>query len=247
MRFVANSEKCRKYAFLGGPPRLLRYYMGGSLKFITLLQRGGAFPIYYNITRGGGVSPDPKYALRNIWTAPKGGGAVERNTLYTKVQNVLHHFQLVEVRLTFILKQKLNPYFGRSGVTCWLSKKYSTRKDGYWLFGGWGLPGPGSAGRWRVRGPRTWAALGTVARRAWSQPVPLSETSCHRPAFTSPSLRHGGVTWEGFASLDRSLNKQGRSCLLRSSKILLGRMIFIISQRHTCATMFCTYFIFRKC
>ena len=42
------------------------------MKFITILQRGGGFPIYYNITRGrGGVSRDPKFVLRNIWTAPK--------------------------------------------------------------------------------------------------------------------------------------------------------------------------------
>ena len=43
------------------------------MKFITILQRGGGgvFPIYYNITRGrGGVSRDPKFVLRNIWTAP---------------------------------------------------------------------------------------------------------------------------------------------------------------------------------
>ena len=51
-RFVANSEKCRKYTFLGrsaqiitilhrgGSQNLLQYYMG----------RGGVFPIYYNIT-----------------------------------------------------------------------------------------------------------------------------------------------------------------------------------------------------
>ena len=72
-RFVANSEKCRKYAFLGGPPRLLRYYKGGvieiyynttrggrgSSRFITILQGGG-----------GGVYRDPKFVLRNIWTAP---------------------------------------------------------------------------------------------------------------------------------------------------------------------------------
>ena len=38
------SEKCRKYAFLGGPPRLLRYYKGGVIE------------IYYNTTREGGSS-----------------------------------------------------------------------------------------------------------------------------------------------------------------------------------------------
>ena len=68
-RFVANSEKCRKYMFFegsaqilmilhrGGYQNLLQYYMGGGLP--NLLQ-------YYN---GGGVSRDPKFVLRNIWTA----------------------------------------------------------------------------------------------------------------------------------------------------------------------------------
>ena len=68
--FVANSEKCCKYTFLGGSAQiitilhrggyqnLLQYYMGGGLP--NLLQ-------YYN----GGVSRDPKFVLRNIWTAPK--------------------------------------------------------------------------------------------------------------------------------------------------------------------------------
>ena len=53
-RFVANSEKCRKYTFLGGSAQiitilhrggyqnLLQYYMGGgSSRFITILQGGG--------------------------------------------------------------------------------------------------------------------------------------------------------------------------------------------------------------
>ena len=70
LRFVANSEKCRKYTFLGGSAQiitilhrggyqnLLQYYMGGgSSQFITILQWGG-------------VSRDPKFVLRNIWTAP---------------------------------------------------------------------------------------------------------------------------------------------------------------------------------
>ena len=69
-RFVANLEKCRKYTFLdgsaqiitilhrGGYRNLLQYYMGGSSRFITILQWGR------------GVSRDPKFVLRNIWTAP---------------------------------------------------------------------------------------------------------------------------------------------------------------------------------
>ena len=44
----------------GGHWNLLQYYKGGgSSRFITILQRGG-----------GGVSLDPKFVLRNIWTAP---------------------------------------------------------------------------------------------------------------------------------------------------------------------------------
>ena len=50
--------KCRKYTFLGG-----------SAQIITILHRG-VIEIYYNITMGGGVSRDPKFVLRNIWTAP---------------------------------------------------------------------------------------------------------------------------------------------------------------------------------
>ena len=58
MHFVANNEKCRKYVFLGG-----------SAQIVTILQReghqnllqhnigGGVFPIYYNITMGGGAGP----------------------------------------------------------------------------------------------------------------------------------------------------------------------------------------------
>ena len=71
LRFVVNSEKCRKYTFLGrsaqiitilhrgGYQNLLQYYMGGGLA--DLLQ----------FNNGEGVSRDPKFVLRNIWTAPK--------------------------------------------------------------------------------------------------------------------------------------------------------------------------------
>ena len=69
--FVANSEKCRKNTFLGGPPRLLRYYIGGLSKFITILHGGGGLPNLLQYYNGGGrVSRDPKFVLRNIWTAP---------------------------------------------------------------------------------------------------------------------------------------------------------------------------------
>ena len=41
---------------------------GGFSQFITILHGRGVFPIYYN--RGGGVYRDPKFVLRNKWTAP---------------------------------------------------------------------------------------------------------------------------------------------------------------------------------
>ena len=55
-RFFANLEKCGKYTFLGGPPRLLRYYIGGVIEiYYNITWGGGIFPIYYNITRGGSL------------------------------------------------------------------------------------------------------------------------------------------------------------------------------------------------
>ena len=63
-RFVANSEKCCKYAFLGVHPDYYDITKGGSLKFITILQGGGVFPIYYNITRGGSLgTPNLYYVI----------------------------------------------------------------------------------------------------------------------------------------------------------------------------------------
>ena len=78
--FVANSEKCCKYTFLGG-----------SAQIITILHRG-VIKIYYNITWGGssqfitilqwgGVSRDPKFVLRNIWTAPYGSAPENSRSL----------------------------------------------------------------------------------------------------------------------------------------------------------------------
>ena len=71
--FVANSEKCCKYAFLGGPPRLLRYYIGGVIEiYYNTTKGGGESSRFITILQGGGVvSQDPKFVLRNIWTAPK--------------------------------------------------------------------------------------------------------------------------------------------------------------------------------
>ena len=69
--FVANSEKCRKYAFLGGSTQIITIlHRGGSLKFITILQGGGLPDLLQYYKGEGGVSRDPKFVLRNIWTAP---------------------------------------------------------------------------------------------------------------------------------------------------------------------------------
>ena len=57
--FAANSEKCRKYMFLGG-----------SAPFITILHGGGGLSDLLQYYDGGGVSRDPKFVLRNIWPAP---------------------------------------------------------------------------------------------------------------------------------------------------------------------------------
>ena len=80
--FVANSEKSRKYVSRGstqiitilgdrrGHWNLLQYYKGGgSSRFITILQGGG------------GVSRDPKFVLRNIWTAPYGSAPENSRSL----------------------------------------------------------------------------------------------------------------------------------------------------------------------
>ena len=81
-RFVANSEKCCKYAFLGGPPRLLRYYKGGVIEIYYNTTKGGGLPDLLQYYKGeGGVSRDPKFVLRNIWTAPYGSAPENSRSL----------------------------------------------------------------------------------------------------------------------------------------------------------------------
>ena len=74
---------CRKFGKMS--------QIGGSTQIITILHRGGhqiyynitwggVFPIYYNITMGG-VSRDPKFVLRNIWTAPYGSAPENSRSL----------------------------------------------------------------------------------------------------------------------------------------------------------------------
>ena len=55
-RFVANSEKCRKYTFLGGSAQIITILHRGVIKIYYNITWGGVFPIYYNITMGGGGS-----------------------------------------------------------------------------------------------------------------------------------------------------------------------------------------------
>ena len=59
--------------FQGSTLRLFQYYIGGIFSIYYNITWGGGLPNllhYYN--RGGGVYRDPKFVLRNKWTAPKG-------------------------------------------------------------------------------------------------------------------------------------------------------------------------------
>ena len=70
-RFVANSEKCRKYTFLGGSAQIITILHRGGYRNLSQYYMGGALPNLLQYYNGGeGVSRDPKFVLRNIWTAP---------------------------------------------------------------------------------------------------------------------------------------------------------------------------------
>ena len=78
---------------------------------ITILQRGGhriffgggVFPIYYNITWGG-VSRDPKFVLRNIWTALTTPGSVLIRTKYDERKLAFNATWIKgKIELSFIL------------------------------------------------------------------------------------------------------------------------------------------------
>ena len=79
--FVANSEKCRKYAFLGGSTQIITIlHRRGHWNLLQYYKGGGGLPNllqYYN----GGVSRDPKFVLRNIWTAPYGSAPENSRSL----------------------------------------------------------------------------------------------------------------------------------------------------------------------
>ena len=70
-RFVANSEKCRKYTFLGGSAQIITILHRGGYQNLLQYYMGGGLPDLLQYYKGeGGVSRDPKFVLRNIWTAP---------------------------------------------------------------------------------------------------------------------------------------------------------------------------------
>ena len=69
--FVANSEKCRKYTFLDGYARIITILHRGGYRNLLQHYMGGGLPDLLQYYKGeGGVSWDPKFVLRNIWTAP---------------------------------------------------------------------------------------------------------------------------------------------------------------------------------
>ena len=79
--FVVNYEKCRKYVFLGGSAQMVMILHREDHWNLLQHYMGGVSPIYYNITMGGGVSRDPKFVLRNIWTAPYGSAPENSRSL----------------------------------------------------------------------------------------------------------------------------------------------------------------------
>ena len=69
--FVAILEKCRKYAFLGGSTQIITIlHRGGYQNVLQYYMGEGGLPNLLQYYNGGGVSRDPKFVLRNIWTAP---------------------------------------------------------------------------------------------------------------------------------------------------------------------------------
>ena len=69
--FVSNFEKFREYAILGKHPYIISILHRGIFSIYYSITWGGGLPNilqYYN--RGGGVYRDPKFVLRNKWTAP---------------------------------------------------------------------------------------------------------------------------------------------------------------------------------
>ena len=68
-RFDANSEKCCKYMFLGESAQIITILQRGGYRNLLQYYKGGGLPNLLQYYKGG-VSWDPKFVLRNIWTAP---------------------------------------------------------------------------------------------------------------------------------------------------------------------------------
>ena len=55
-RFVANSEKCRKYTFLGGSAQIITILHRGGYRNLLRYYRGGGLPYLLQYHNGGGLS-----------------------------------------------------------------------------------------------------------------------------------------------------------------------------------------------
>ena len=82
LRILSQIRKKVANTFLGGPPRLLRYYIGRVIEIYYNTTKGGGLPDLLQYYKGeGGVSRDPKFVLRNIWTAPYGSAPENSRSL----------------------------------------------------------------------------------------------------------------------------------------------------------------------
>ena len=67
--FCCKFGKMSQIHAFRGAAQIVTILHRGVIKIYYNITWGGVLPIYYNITMGG-VSRDPKFVLRNIWTAP---------------------------------------------------------------------------------------------------------------------------------------------------------------------------------
>ena len=70
-RFVANSEKMSQIRVSRGPTKIIAILHRGVIEIDYNTTKGGGSSLFITILQGGEVSRDPKFVLRNIWTAPK--------------------------------------------------------------------------------------------------------------------------------------------------------------------------------
>ena len=78
--FWCEFGKMAQIHVLGGPHRLLLYYIGGVIEIYYNITRGGSSR-FITILQWGGVSRDPKFVLRNIWTVPYGSKLTQHNNV----------------------------------------------------------------------------------------------------------------------------------------------------------------------